>query len=88
MASAAPAEVTAEECRAEFAAEFEKFDRRPKLVVDYDQRVLWSCDKAPRLLDGPMPLCIRKDKLVVDDEELRQDSPNSCTTSGPTCSAS
>lgn len=83
MASAAPAEVMAEECRAEFAAAFEKFDQRPKLVVDYDQRVLWSCDMAPRLLDGPMPLCIRKDKLVVDDEELRQDFAEFLLNVGP-----
>jgi DNA-binding CsgD family transcriptional regulator len=71
MASSAPAEAMADECRAEFAAAFEAFDPRPKIVVDYDQRVLWCCDDAPRLLDGPMPLCIRKDKLIVDDDELR-----------------
>jgi DNA-binding CsgD family transcriptional regulator len=71
MASRAPAEAMADECRAEFAAAFEAFDSRPKIVVDYDQRVLWCCDDAPRLLDGPMPLCIRKGKLTVDDEELR-----------------
>lgn len=61
----------AAECRAEFAAAFEAFDMRPRIVVDYDQRVLWCCDNSERLLDGPMPLCIRKDKLVVDDHELR-----------------
>jgi DNA-binding CsgD family transcriptional regulator len=71
MASRAPAEAMADECRTEFAAAFEAFDPRPKIVVDYDQRVLWCCDDAPRLLDGPMPLCIRKGKLVVDDDELR-----------------
>jgi DNA-binding CsgD family transcriptional regulator len=71
MALRAPAEAMADECRAEFAAAFEAFDTRPKIVVDYDQRVLWCCDDAPRLLDGPMPLCIRKGKLIVDDDELR-----------------
>ena len=71
MALRAPAEAMADECRAEFAAAFEAFDPRPKIVVDYDQRVLWCCDDAPRLLDGPMPLCIRKGKLIVDDDELR-----------------
>jgi DNA-binding CsgD family transcriptional regulator len=71
MASRAPAEAMAEECRTEFAAAFDAFDTRPRIVVDYEQRVLWSCDHAARLLDGPMPLCIRKGKLTVDDEELR-----------------
>lgn len=71
MASRAPAEMMADECRAEFAAAFEAFDPRPKIVVDYDQRVLWCCDDAPRLLDGPMPLCIREDMLIIDDDELR-----------------
>lgn len=71
MATRAPAKVMAEECRAEFAAAFERFDPKPKLVVDYGQRVLWSCDDAARLLDGPLPLCIRKGKLIVDDDELR-----------------
>jgi len=63
----------ADDCRAEFAAAFDTFDPRPKVVIDYDQKVLWCCDDAPRLLEGPMPLCIRKGKLVVDDEELRQE---------------
>jgi DNA-binding CsgD family transcriptional regulator len=71
MASRAPAEAMADECRAEFAAALEALDPRPKIVVDYDQRVLWCCDDAPRLLDGPMPLCLRKGRLVVDDDELR-----------------
>jgi DNA-binding CsgD family transcriptional regulator len=71
MAAAAPLPAMAAECRAEFAAAFEDFDMRPRIVVDYDQRVLWSCDNAARLLEGPMPLCIRKDKLIVDDDELR-----------------
>lgn len=66
----APAAMTAE-CRAQFAEAFEAVDLRPKVVVDYDQRVLWCCDNSARLLDGPMPLCIRKDQLVVDDDELR-----------------
>jgi DNA-binding CsgD family transcriptional regulator len=71
MASRASAEAMAEECRTEFAAAFDAFDTRPRIVVDYEQRVLWSCDHAARLLDGPMPLCIRTGKLTVDDEELR-----------------
>nr|WP_166179268.1 helix-turn-helix transcriptional regulator [Altererythrobacter segetis] len=73
MASRSPAEAMADECRVEFAAAFEAFDPRPKIVVDYDQCVLWCCDDAPRLLDGPMPLCIRKGKLIVDDDELRSE---------------
>jgi DNA-binding CsgD family transcriptional regulator len=71
MASRAPAEAMADECRAEFAASFELFDPRPKLVLDYDLHVLWCCDDAPRLLDGPMPLRIRKNTLIVEDDELR-----------------
>jgi DNA-binding CsgD family transcriptional regulator len=73
MASRTSIDVMAEECRAEFAAAFEAFDPRPKLVVDYDRRVLWCCDDAARLLDGPMPLCLRKGKLIVDDDDLRQE---------------
>ena len=73
MASVAPAAMMADECRSEFAAAFEDFDGRPRMVIDYDQRVLWSCDDAARLLAGPMPLCIRKGRLIVDDEELRQE---------------
>jgi DNA-binding CsgD family transcriptional regulator len=59
-----------EECRAEFAAGFEHYDHRPKLVVDYDQTVLWCCENTARVLDGPMPLRVSKGKLVVDDDEL------------------
>lgn len=62
-----------DECRAEFADALEVFDPRPRLVVDYDQQVLWSCENTPLLLAGPMPLCVRKGKLVFDDEELRQE---------------
>jgi DNA-binding CsgD family transcriptional regulator len=83
MASRASAEAMAEECRTEFAAAFDAFDTRPRIVVDYEQRVLWSCDHAARLLDGPMPLCIRKGKLTVDDEELRGEFVEFLHTLGP-----
>jgi DNA-binding CsgD family transcriptional regulator len=83
MAVAASAEALADECSAEFAAAFEAFDPRPKLVVDYDQRVLWCCDDTPRLLDGPMPLCVRKGKLIVDDDELRQEFVDFLHNVGP-----
>ena len=74
MASRAPAALTADECRAEFSVALDSFDCRPKLVIDYDQRVLWSCPNTARMLDGPMPLCLRKGKLVIDDDdELRRD---------------
>lgn len=71
MALPTPADATADECRAEFAAAFDHCDPRPKLVVDYDQSVLWCSENASEILDGPMPLCLRKGKLVVDDDELR-----------------
>lgn len=58
-------------CRAEFGYALNEFDHRPKLVVDYDQAVLWCCDDTERILDSPMPLCIRAGKLIVDDDELR-----------------
>ena len=65
--SAAP---LAEECRAEFAAAFETCDPRPKLVVDYDQHVLWNCNNAARLLDDPMPLALENGKLTIVSDEL------------------
>jgi DNA-binding CsgD family transcriptional regulator len=52
-------------------------------VVDYDQRVLWCCDNSERLLNGPMPLCIRKDKLVVDDDEMRGEFVEFLNNVGP-----
>ncbi len=73
----------ADECSAEFAAAFEAFDCRPKLVVDYDQSVLWCCDDTARLLDRPMPLCVRKGKLIVDDDELRQEFVDFLHNVGP-----
>jgi DNA-binding CsgD family transcriptional regulator len=83
-ASPAVADVMADECRAEFAAAFEDHDPRPKLVVDYDRTVLWCCDNASRLLiDGPMPLCIRKGKLAVDDDELRGEFVEFLHNAGP-----
>lgn len=83
MASRVPADALADECRAEFAAAFEALDPRPRLVVDHDQRVLWCCDDAQRLLDRPMPLCIRKDKLIVDDDELRGEFVEFLHNAGP-----
>jgi DNA-binding CsgD family transcriptional regulator len=77
------ADIMADECRAEFAAAFEDHDPRPKLVVDYDQTVLWSCENTARLLDGPMPLCVRKGKLVVDDDELRGEFVEFLHNAGP-----
>jgi DNA-binding CsgD family transcriptional regulator len=76
----------ADECRAEFAAAFEDHDPRPKLVVDYDRTVLWCCENTPRLLDGPMPLCIRKGKLLVDDDELRGEFVDFLHNAGPAIS--
>jgi DNA-binding CsgD family transcriptional regulator len=83
MPATSPAAAMADECSAEFAAAFEAFDPRPKLVVDYDQRVLWCCDDTARLLDGPMPLCVRKGKLIVDDDELRQEFVEFLNNVGP-----
>lgn len=81
--SADPAADMAEESRAQFAAAFEAHDPRPKLVVDYDQSVLWNCEQAPLLLDGPMPLCIRKGKLIVDDDELQSEFVDFLHNVGP-----
>ena len=67
MAFAVPAETTADSYRAEFAAAFAALDPRPKIVVDDAQRVLWCCDNARRLLESPLPLSIRKGRLIVDD---------------------
>jgi DNA-binding CsgD family transcriptional regulator len=72
-----------EECRAEFAAAFEHLDYRPKLVVDYDQTVLWCCGNTARVLDGAMPLLLRKDKLVVEDDELSGDFIELLHNAGP-----
>lgn len=83
MAALAPSHAMAIECRAEFASAFESVDMRPKIVVDYDQRVLWCCDNSERLLNGPMPLCIRKDKLVVDDDEMRGEFVEFLNNVGP-----
>jgi DNA-binding CsgD family transcriptional regulator len=71
MALPANGRLPAAVCRAEFGSALDEFDHRPKLVVDYDQAVLWSCDDAARILDEPMPLCVRKGKLIVSDDELR-----------------
>ena len=74
MASRAPADLTADECRAAFSTALDGFDCRPKLVIGCDQRVLWSCSNTARIIDGLMPLCVRKGKLVIDgDEDLRRD---------------
>src|SRR3569623_2859572 len=78
-ASGRAAESLRDECR----DEIETYDCRPKLVVDYDQNVLWSCDGARRILAGPMPLCIRKDKLVVAEDELRNEFVEFLHNAGP-----
>jgi DNA-binding CsgD family transcriptional regulator len=83
MTAHAPAVVMAEACRAEFAVAFERFDPRPKLVVDYDLHILWCCDDSARLLDGPMPICIRKEMLIIDDDELRRDFVDFVHAVGP-----
>lgn len=72
-ASIRVAETTGDESHREFAAAFEAYDCRPKLVVDHDCNVLWSCANAARVLGGQVPLCIRKGKLVVDEDELRNE---------------
>lgn len=82
-ASALPVDDMAAECREQFAAAFEAHDPRPKLVVDHDQTVLWSCDNAERVLAGPMPLCIRKGKLIVDDDELQREFADFLHNVGP-----
>lgn len=69
--AAANGRITGSLCRAEFGSALNEVDRRPKLVVDYDQVVLWCCEHAPRVLDDPMPLCLRKGRLFLADEELR-----------------
>jgi DNA-binding CsgD family transcriptional regulator len=79
----AQATIGPDECRAEFAAAFDRFDARPKLVVDPDLNILWACDDAPRLLDGRMPLCIRDGKLVVDEDALRLEFLEFVHAAGP-----
>lgn len=82
-ASPGAADIMTDACRDEFAAAFDAHDRRPKLVVDYDQSMLWSCDNAERILAEPMPLRIRKGKLVVDDDELRGEFIEFLHNAGP-----
>jgi DNA-binding CsgD family transcriptional regulator len=72
-----------DECRGGFAATFEDVDTRPKLIVDYDQNLLWCCDDARRLLGETMPLRVVNGKLVVDDEELRQEFVEFLHSAGP-----
>lgn len=48
-------------------------DHRPKLVVDYDQGVLWCCGDAERILRDPMPLCMQKGRLLVSNDDLRSE---------------
>ena len=43
-------------------------EHRPMLVVDRNFSVLWRCDRTDRLLDRPLPLCVRDGKLVLEDE--------------------
>jgi len=84
MASRAPADLTADECRAAFSTALDGFDCRPKLVIDCDQRVLWSCSNTARIIDGLMPLCVRKGKLAIDeDEDLRRDFVEFLHNAGP-----
>lgn len=71
MALPANGRLSAAVCWAEFGSALDEFDHRPKLVVDHDQAVLWCCEDAARILDDPMPLYMRKSKLIVSDDELR-----------------
>jgi DNA-binding CsgD family transcriptional regulator len=82
MASAKPAKTSADEYRAEFAAVFDARDPRPRIVVDDGQRVLWCCDDARRLLERPLPLSIRKGRLIVDDA-LRPGFADFLNNAGP-----
>jgi DNA-binding CsgD family transcriptional regulator len=82
-ASLKAADIVTDDRRDEFAAAFEAHDCRPKLVVDHDQNVLWACENAQRILSDAMPLCIRKGKLVVDDDELRGELVDFLHNSGP-----
>ena len=43
-------------------------EHRPMLAVDRNFSVLWQCDRTDRLLDSPLPLCVRDGKLVLEDE--------------------
>lgn len=54
--------------RAEFFRAQEMLDHHPMLVVDRNFQIVWRCDRTPHLLESPVPLCIRNDHLVVDDE--------------------
>jgi DNA-binding CsgD family transcriptional regulator len=71
MTETANGRVSAVLCQAEFGVALGDFDQRPKLVVDYDQTLLWACDDARRILVEPMPLRLHKGKLLVDDEDPR-----------------
>jgi DNA-binding CsgD family transcriptional regulator len=84
MALRPTAHLLAAECRAQFASALEDFDPRPKLVVDYEQTVLWCCGNTGQILNGPMPLCVRKGKLIVDDDELRPEFVEFLNGVGPT----
>jgi DNA-binding CsgD family transcriptional regulator len=64
--------------------EFDSYDHRPKLVVDHDGSVLWACANAARILAGSaMPLCIRKGKLILDEDELRGEFIEFLRDAGP-----
>jgi len=75
--------VSAVHCRAEFGAALGDFDHRPKLVIDYDQTVLWSSDDARRILVEPMPLRLVKGKLLVDDVDPRTEFAEFLHNVGP-----
>jgi DNA-binding CsgD family transcriptional regulator len=83
MAAPENSRLSAAICRAEFGSALGDFDHRPKLVVDYDQVVLWSCDDAQKILVDPMPLRLHRGKLLVDDEDSRTEFAEFLHNVGP-----
>jgi DNA-binding CsgD family transcriptional regulator len=83
MARPVNGRISAAACQAEFGSALRHFDHRPKLVVDYDQTVLWCCDDAHEILRDPMPLCVKKGKLVLDEEDRRTEFAHFLHNVGP-----
>jgi DNA-binding CsgD family transcriptional regulator len=83
MVSPVNGRISTAACRAEFQSALGKFDQRPKLVVDYDQTVIWCCEDTVRILRSPMPLCVRQGRLVIYDEDLRSDFVDFLHNVGP-----
>ncbi len=83
MSGGAPKTLPPEQVRAAFADAIDRFDRRPKLVVDDDQHVLWCCEDTATLLGSAMPICVRNGNLVIEDEEVRNAFPDFLHAVGP-----